>query len=96
MKDGISTVGIASFGISPVDDAVPASFFLEGADERTVFPSYRCAVSPDFVAIHIPPQNPLAPAKAVDRSMSGSQSIMFTPKPLSSLISTSLSVFNTS
>jgi hypothetical protein len=56
MKVGISTVGIASFGISPVEEAVPANFFLDGAEERTVFPSYRCAVSPDLlVAIHNPP-----------------------------------------
>ena len=96
MKVGISTVGIASLGISPVEDAVPASFFLEGAAERTVFPSYRCAVSPDFIAIIFPPQNPLAPASAVDRSMSGSQSMMLTPKPRNSLIKTSLSVFKTS
>ena len=97
MNVGISTVGIASLGISEPIPACPASFFLDGAEDLTVLPSYNIFVSPDglFIVI-ISPQNPLAPAKAVDNSISGSQSIILTPKPLNSPIRTSLSVLSTS
>ena len=38
MKVGISTVGIASFGISDPAPAWPASFFLDGADDQRFYP----------------------------------------------------------
>ena len=46
MKLGTWISGIASFGISVLDFSLPAAFFLLGADDLMVFPSYRCAVSP--------------------------------------------------
>ena len=60
IKVGISTVGMASLGISDPAPACPANFFLEGAEDLTVLPSYRTLVSPDglFIVISVTSESP--------------------------------------
>ena len=57
MNEGITTSGMASSGMELPEPIWPAAFFLEGAEERTTLPSYKCDVSPDglltVITVHL-------------------------------------------